>query len=149
MDALELVANVWPIFDADSGFVHRFLMRSYLVVGPDEAISATLRSLAATDFRLAKVYRIPASCEIVSEHGVLAGCVTLADFHRHRSIILEPALRALEHEYAHFQGLSQTHGLSGDLVGIALIPRFPQHPYLLVTCLLETLDGQLLPQLRE
>jgi hypothetical protein len=75
---MELVANVWPVFDADTGVVLRFFIRGYCMDAPDPVISATLRALAATDFRLAQVFPIPHRFSVTSPFGSLQGCVTLA-----------------------------------------------------------------------
>lgn len=145
--ALELVANVWPVVDAGTGIVLRYFIRAYAMDAPDEVISATLRALASTDFRLARMFRIPQRMIIVSEHGELAGGVMIGDFHRHQEEILTPAFAKLEQGFAPLQGIGQRPG-TGEAMGLEVIPRFPADPYLVVTSLVETAQGQLIPQIR-
>jgi len=141
---MELTANVWPVVDAATGFVLRFLMRAYALEASDEVISRTLRALAPTDFRMARPFQVPECFIMTSEHGTLPGCVTITKFHEHQGAILEGAFRSLEEEFAKLQGIDVS---GAQTVGIGLIPRFPPAPYLLVTSLLETVDGRLVPSI--
>ena len=140
---MELVANVWPVMDGNTGFVLRFLARAYALEAPDEVISATLKALAPTDFRLARAFPIPQKYVARSQFGDLAGCVHIRDFHAHQSDILEAAFRALESDFGKLQGVGiDAHS---GAHGIGFIPRFPDNPYLLVTTLHESDEGQLQP----
>jgi hypothetical protein len=143
---MELTANVWPVFD-ETGLVLRFFMRAYAMEAPDEVISATLQALAPTDFRIAPVYPIPRRFAVVSPYGALQGCVTIGAFHEDQSAILASAFKNIEKSFTTLQGVA-TNGPQGDPVGVGVIPRFPANPYLLITSLLETPAGQLIPQIR-
>jgi hypothetical protein len=145
--ALELAANVWPVVDSAAGVVLRYFVRAYAMDAPDEIIAATLRALAATDYRLAHMFSIPRRFRLVSEHGELRGCVTIGDFHRHQETILTPAFADLEKEFAKLQGIAISED-DDQLVPIVVIPRFPTEPYLVITSLLEMPDGDLVPQIR-
>ncbi len=140
---MELVANVWPVVDQQALLVQRFMIRSYAVEADDAAISGMLTILAPTDYLMARVFPIPPRFRQVSPHGELVGCVSLPQFHDRQSDILEPAFRALEADHAKLQGISVT---GPQPVGTGKIPRFPEDPYLVVTVLLETPDGRLIPQ---
>jgi hypothetical protein len=142
---MELAANVWPVVDVRTGLVLRYFVRAYAIEGPDDVIGATLRALAATDFRMARMFRIPRNFRVASEHGTLNGCVTIADFHNHQAAILEPAFSELEDSFARLQGIAQS-GIGREPIGVAISPTFPKEPYLVVTILIETADGQLIPQ---
>jgi hypothetical protein len=142
---MELTANVWPVADAQTGLVQRYYMRAYALEAEDAVISATLRSLAPSDWLMAEQFLIPKNFQEVSCHGVLEGCVGLRQFHEHQGRILEAAFRTLEDGYARLQGVT---GEGGGTAGPLIIPRFPENPYLIVTTLLETPDGRLLPQVR-
>ncbi|GIW53113.1 MAG: hypothetical protein KatS3mg082_2943 [Nitrospiraceae bacterium] len=143
---MELVANIWPVVDSLSGVVQRYFARAYAMEGPDEVIGATLRALAPTDFRMASLFRIPERFKLVSEHGELSGCVTIGTFHAHLGDILEPALQELERGYAPVQGIAVASS-TGPMKGVVVRPRFRPDPYLCVTTLIETPEGQLIPQL--
>ena len=143
---MELVANVWPIVDETFGLVQRFFMRAYALEVDDATISRTLTALAPTDFRMAQVFTVPRQFEYVTRAGTLEGCVTLGDFHGHQPAILEAAFRSLEADYPRLQGIAMP---GGEPVGIGLLPRFSPDPYLVVTTLIETTDGRLLPQLKK
>lgn len=143
--AMELVANVWPVVDAGTGLVLRYFIRAYAMDAPDDVISATLRALAPTDFRLARMFTIPQRFTVVSEHGQLQGCVSIRDFHRYQEEILIPAFTALEKGVAPLQGIGES--LDGQTVGVSVTPRFPAEPYVVVTSLLELSQGQLVPQI--
>ncbi|CAN5895045.1 hypothetical protein BH11VER1_BH11VER1_01930 [soil metagenome] len=142
---MELVADVWPVADQLTGLVQRFFMRAYALEVDDATISRTLTTLAPTDFRMARVFQVPRQFEYVTSAGTLEGCVTLGDFHEYQLSILESAMRALEADYPRLQGIAMS---DGEPVGISLLTRFPAEPYLVVTTLIETPDGQLLPQLK-
>lgn len=142
---IELSANVWPVIDAGTGLVLRYFMRAYAMDASDSVIGTTLRALAPTDFLLAEVFRIPQRHVVVSQYGDLNGCVSISDFHEQRALILPPAFEELEKSYARLQGVSVAHR-SGEVLGISQTPKFPADPYLLVTSLLETADGKLIPQ---
>jgi len=139
----ELVANFWPVVDGTTGLIQRVLARAYVVAGGDAAISGTLSALAPDDFRLARAFPIPARFELVTEHGTLKGCVSLERYQQHEFAIIEPIIRALESGFAKLQGINVD---SKEPVGLGLIPRFPQAPYIITTFLLEAPDGTLTPQ---
>ncbi len=144
---MELAANVWPVVDADTGIVLRFFMRAYAMTGDDEVISRTLLALAPADYHVARVFRIPLAMQIASEYGTLKGARPIGEFHERRDVILDSAYRELEADFAKLQGIVVEDFDEGAL-GIAMIPRFPVDPYLVVTILIERPDGQLVPQLR-
>jgi hypothetical protein len=141
---MELVANVWPVVDELTGLVQRFLARAYALEADDDTISRTLTALAPADFVMAEVFPIPQRCRYVTPHGELSGCVSLELFHHHQSQILEGALATLERNHAPLQGIATSGGVA---TGVGIIPRFPDDPYVVVTMLLETADGRLIPQL--
>lgn len=141
---MELIANVWPVADESTRIVQRYFMRAHAVEADDGAISALLNILAPADFRIAKLFTIPKRFSLTSEHGVMHGVVTLSEFHAEREDILEEAFRHFENNHAKVQGLDMRTGVPH---AVNVVPRFPENPYLLTTVLLETLDGQLLPQL--
>ncbi|MBI2874239.1 MAG: hypothetical protein HYY09_04075 [Firmicutes bacterium] len=142
---MELAANVWPVVDARTGLILRYFVRAYAIEGPDAVIRATLRALAATDCRMARMFRIPENFKVASEHGILNGCITIAGFHHHQAPILERAFSELEDSFAPVQGIAQSD-IDPEPIGFAISPTFPKEPYLVVTTLVETTDGQLLPQ---
>ena len=144
---MELVANVWPVVDGTAGLIQRYFVRAYAMEAPDAVISDTLQALAATDFRIAHVFQIPPRFEHVTPYGTLNGCVSPTLFYEYQSAILEPAFRELEKGFARLQGISIA-GSDGKPVAVGIIPRFPAEPYLLVTTLVETPDGRLLPQIK-
>lgn len=61
-----------------------------------------------------------------------------------QSQALDAAFQELEQDFAKFQGISMT---TGTPTIIGTLPRFPPEPYLVVTTLVETPDGRLVPQL--
>ena len=103
---MELVANVWPVVDRDTGMVLRVMVRAYAMDAPDAVISATLRALASSDFRMARIYRIPTRFEVVSEYGVLRGCISIGDFERYEGEILSEAFRDAEASFTKLQGIA-------------------------------------------
>lgn len=141
---MKLVANVWPVVDSGTGIVLRFLMRAYALDAPDPVISATLRALAPTDFRMAKVFLIPGQFTVISEHGKLVGAISIGDFQRYQETVLRPALRELEGSFTKLQGVGVSEW-TGEPHGLGFIPRFSDEPYLVVTTLLEYPDGRLEP----
>lgn len=142
---MELVANIWPVADQRTGLVQRFFMRAYALEVDDATISRTLTALAPTDFRMARVFQVPRRFQLVSEHGTLEHCVTLGGFHEQTFQVLEEAIPALERDYPRLQGIAMP---GGEPLGVGVLPRFAPDPYLVVTTLVETPDGRLLPQLQ-
>lgn len=140
----ELVANFWPVVDGTTQLIQRVLARAYVVTGGDDVISRTLSALAPGDFRLAEAFRIPSRFQLVTEHGTLKGCVSLEQYQQHEFAIIEPIIRELENGFAKLQGINV---LSMEPIGVGLIPRFPQDPYIITTFVLEAPDGSLTPQI--
>ncbi len=143
---MELVANVWPVVDQVTGTVMRFFLRAYATEADDATISRTLTALAPSDYLAARVFPNPERFRFMTPIGPQAECVTTSQFHQHTFDILEPALKALEASHPRLQGIASQ---GEELIGIGQIPRFAQDPYLVVTVLLETPDGQLVPQLQQ
>lgn len=141
---MELVANIWPVADQQTGLVQRFFMRAYALEADDDTISRTLTALAPSDWLTARVFAIPQRFQEVSPFGTLAGCVSLRLFHEYQFAIIEAALREWEDSYPRLQGIRA----DGQTAGEVTIPRFPENPYIVVTTLLETPDGRLVPQLQ-
>jgi hypothetical protein len=144
---MELVANVWPVFDGATRLVLRYFARAYAINAPDDIISSTLLALAPTDYLLARPFPIPQRFAVASPYGEIRGCLTLSDFHEYQSELLAPAFAALERDFAQLQGVAVSPE-SDQPTGIGRMPRFPAEPYVLFTALLETPDGRLLPQTR-
>ncbi len=107
---MELVANVWPVVDAKTGFVQRYLMRAYAMDAEDRVISEFLKALAPTDFRIARIFNIAACLKPVSEHGTLSGVVPIGRFHQDMQMILEEAYRSLVEDHAKLQGIDMSSG---------------------------------------
>ena len=140
---MELIANVWPVADAGTGIVQRYFMRAYAIDAEDHVISAVLEALAPTDFRIAKGFKIAARFKLTSEHGTLNGAVPVGAFHENLQAIVEEAFRTLEGDYAKVQGIDVS---SGSPIPANVIPHFPKNPYTVTTVLIETAEGQLIPQ---
>lgn len=141
---MELVANVWPVADQLTGLVQRFFMRAYALDADDAVISRILTALAPSDYLLARVFPVPKDIRTLTDFGPLEGCVGIGDFHLLQSQVLDAAFQELEQDFAKFQGISMT---TGTPTIIGTLPRFPPEPYLVVTTLVETPDGRLVPQL--
>ncbi|OBU24355.1 hypothetical protein [Photobacterium aquimaris] len=141
---MELVANVWPVVDITTGFVQRYFIRAYAIDAEDKIISAVLNGLASSDFRISKVFKIPPQFEMMSEHSTISGIVSIDMFQQEIPIILEEGYKSLEKDYLRIQGVDIS---SGTPQVVNVVPRFPENPYILITVLIETIDGQLIPQL--
>ena len=143
---MELVANVWPVVDESTGLVQRFFMRAYAMESDDNVISAVLQALAPTDFRIARGFKVPERFKLTSERGTMNGTVPIDAFQQNIQAIIEGAYRELESDYAKVQGIDMS---SGTPKPVNVIPRFPVDPYTVITSLIETFDGQLLPQVAD
>jgi hypothetical protein len=141
---MELVANVWPVVDEGTGLVQRYLVRAYAMRAEDRVISAVLKALAPTDFRIARAFKIPTRFKVTSEYGTLSGAVPIGTFHQDMQTILEEAYRSLENDYAKLQCIDMS---SESPRPVNVIPRFPNNPYTVTTVLIETPDGRLIAQL--
>ena len=139
----ELSANIWPVVDADSGIVQRFLARAYAIDGGDAVISSTLRALAVADFRMAKAFPIPPRFVLTSQFGSMEGAITARGFDDNTLDIVEHALQALTESTAAFQGIDMRSGTPRHSRAES---HFADDPYLVVTYLLESESGDLVPQ---
>jgi hypothetical protein len=140
---MELVANIWPIFDKPTGVIHRFAARAYAIQGDDSAIGATLRNVAQSDYVLAKQYLIPKRFTLVSPHGKMKRAVLPDTFNANTPNIIEDALRDLEKSFPPMYSvvLNRKGAPYNKLIKIT----FPEIPYLVVTFLAEDHKGRLTP----
>ncbi len=141
---LELVANIWPIVDATSGYIQRIAARAYaLPAGDDELISRVLTALAVTDFPLAKQYPISQRFKWISEYGELSGIVSVDEFNRHDLLIITPVLDDLAGDRPEIVGIAM---VNGEPKGVRPKLQFARNPYTVTTFLIEDADGNLYPQ---
>lgn len=141
---MELVANVWPIVDQMTGIVQRFLFKAYALDATDQEISTVLTILALSDYRTAKVEKIPNNYQLSSEHGTMSGAVEVAMFNQYMHSILEDTLIAAEKSFADMNNYGI--GVDGPLIPDALT--FPAEPYLVTTYLIELPSGELIPHIK-
>lgn len=141
---MELVANIWPIVDQDSGVVQRYLIKAYALDATDEEISTVLMTLARSDYRTAHPVAIPEKHYIVFGSETISGALPIGVFQQDLSFIVEPELRKLE------KSLTEIHNYGVDMQGNPRVPqplRFPENPYFVTTVLLESPTGELRLQL--
>src|SRR4051812_1035180 len=135
MSTLELVANVWPVVDETSMIIHRFAARAYVLTADDSKIGETLKTLANSDFMIARQFPVPKQFTIKTQHGTLEGAVTVDTFNESQSHIIEDALKALESKTPALQGI----GFDSKGVGFykkVSVP-FPAEPFVAITFLIE------------
>lgn len=138
---MELVANIWPIVDQESGVVQRYLIKAYALNATDDEISRVLTTLARSDYRTAHPVVIPEKHKLVFDGGTISGALSIGAFQQDLSTIIEPELRKLE------KSLSEIHNYGVDMQGNPRVPqplRFPENPYFVTTVLLESSEGELL-----
>ena len=138
---MELAANLWAIVDSQSQLILRFAVRAYAMDAPDSVIASTLKSLANTDFVLARQFPVPKCFTLQTEHGPLRGAVTVPDFNVMQATITEDALKALETESPVLQGVGVD--ATGKPFHRRIPMRFPAEPYFVVTFLIEDTAGNL------
>ncbi|NWK54977.1 hypothetical protein HW115_05110 [Verrucomicrobiaceae bacterium N1E253] len=141
---MELVANIWPIVDEQSGLIYRILARAYTLEAPDDVISSTLKALAPKDYHLASSFALTARFRHVTEHGTLEGCLHISDFATYESMIIVPIIEQLEGQFAKLQGVNMS---TGEPIAVAHIPRFGKEPYVITTFVMESINGELTPSL--
>jgi hypothetical protein len=141
---MELVANIWPIVDQETGIVQRYLIKAYALSATDQEISTVLTTLARSDYRTAHPVKISDKYMLTSEHGNISGAIPISTFHQEVNSIVEGMLSTIEHS------LTEIHNYGVDMNGN---PRqfdpvkFPENPYFVTTSLLESPSGELKPQL--
>ena len=138
---MELVANLWPIVDSQSQLILRFAVRAYAMDAPDSVIASTLKSLASTDFVLARQFPVPKFFTFQTEHGKLPGAVSVQNFNFMQSAIIEDAIAALNDELPILHGVGVDDG--GKPFENRIPVSFPAEPYLVVTFLIEDTAGNL------
>ncbi len=139
---MELVANIWPIVDRETGMVQRFLFRAYALEATDQEISTVLTSLSRSDYRTAQPVKIPDNYKLTSEHGTISGAIPIGEFHQEMNNIVEGVLRATE------RSLTEIHNYGIDKDANPRPPeplKFPDNPYFVTTSLLESPSGELRP----
>ena len=80
---MELAANVWLVTDAGAGLVQRYFMRAYAIDAEDKVISMVLQTLAPTNFRAAKAFKLASSFSKRSGHGTMHGTTSISAFRQH------------------------------------------------------------------
>lgn len=141
---MELVANIWPIVDQQTGIVQRYLIKAHAMSATDQEISTVLTTLARSDYRTAHPFKIPNKYKLTSEHGTILGAIPIGLFHEEVNSIVECALSTIE------RSLTQIHNYGIDIDGNPRLYetlRFPDNPYFVTTSLLESPSGELKPQL--
>lgn len=141
---MELVANIWPILDQETGVVQHFLFRAYALDATDQEISTVLTILARSDYRAAQLVKIPDHYKLSSEYGTISGAMEVGVFNQEINNIIESTLIATEKSFADMNNYGI--GRDGPLIPKAL--RFPAEPYLVTTFLLELPSGELIPHLK-
>ena len=141
---MELVANIWPILDQETGVIQRFLFRAYALEATDQEISTVLTILARSDYRTAQGVKIPDNYKLSSEHGTISGAVEVAMFNQYMHNIIENTLKATEKSFANMNNFGI--GREGPVTPKAL--KFPAEPYLVTTFLMEQPNGELIPHLK-
>ena len=142
---MELVANIWPIVDASTGYIQRIAARAYAVpAGNDELISRVLTALAPTDFALAKQYPISQQFTVVSEYRELSGIVSVHEYNLYDQLIITPILDALAEDRPEILGIAL---VDGNPQGVRPNLRFAIEPYTVTTFLIEDADGNLVPHI--
>lgn len=137
---MELVANIWPVVDQESGVVQRYLIKAYALDATDDEISMVLSTLARSDYRTAHPVVIPEKHKLVFDGGTISGALPIGAFQQDLSTIIEPELRKLE------KSLTEIHNYGVDMQGNPRVPqplRFPENPYFVTTVLLESPTGEL------
>ena len=141
---MELVATVWPIVDGETGVVQRYLIKAYALAATDEEISTVLTILARSDYRTAHPVKLPDRYKMVFDQGTILGALPIGAFQQDVSTIIESELKNIEKTSA------QIPNYGADIDGNARNPeplKFPDNPYIVTTVLLESVTGELRPQL--
>jgi hypothetical protein len=138
---MELVANIWPIVDEVSSLIQRFAARAYALDAEDSVIASTLKTLANSDFMIARQFAVPERFTVVTEHGTLKGVITVDQFNQHQPDVIEEALKELQSEKRPLQGIGFDSKSKPFYKQVDIT--FPAEPYLAVTFLLEDKLGNL------
>ena len=141
---MELVANIWPILDQETGVIQRFLFRVYALEATDQEISTVLTILARSDYRTAQGVKIPDNYKLSSEHGTISGAVEAPLFNKYMHNIIEDTLIAAEKSFTNMNNFGI--GREGPVTSNVL--RFPAEPYLVTTYLIELPNGELIPHVK-
>lgn len=141
---MELVANIWPIVDEETGVVQRYLIKAYALAATDEEISTVLATLARTDYRTAHPVLLPERYKIVFDQGTILGALPIGTFQQDVSTIIESELKNIEKTFAQLPNYgADTNGNAKKTTPL----KFSDNPYIVTTVLLETATGELHPQL--
>ncbi|MCK8043689.1 hypothetical protein MSG37_02230 [Shewanella sp. 1CM18E] len=141
---MELVANIWPIVDQQTGIIQRFLFRAYALSASDDEISLVLTTLARSDYRTAEACVIPKKYSLTYENKTIAGAITLSGFNEEMYSIIEDTLKDYERVFAE----TLNYGLDQNGNPKRHEPlTFPDEPYFVTTFLRELPNGSLIPEL--
>lgn len=136
---IELIANLWAIYDAESGYVYALSGKAYTVDGSDEEKLTILKSLARTDYKTAKRLQVPSRFGVQFSDGTVKANVT------YLNAIADPNAELFAEVFK---------SLERDLPPVLcwergeLVERkqcFPESPLTVVTALYEDEQGNITP----
>jgi hypothetical protein len=137
-DRPEVCINLWYFMDETSGVIYRTSGRAYALCGTDEEKLAALNLLAATDFHVAQVFKIPPNFKVTTPDGELVGATLPQAIRESHAAMFEPVFKGLDKDLPH-----QMHSRNGSPEKYKL--NISENPLCVTTCVLEDEQGNLTP----
>ncbi len=131
----EVCLNLWWVLDAQTGVVQRLAGRPYALSGTDPDKTTILKSLAATDFHLAKIAPVPEQYVLNTEHGQIKGAIF-------PNTLATAGLALFEHVILQLEESLPRQIAFRDGKPFAYKLKIPPNPLFVMTCIEEQADGQ-------
>ena len=136
----EICLNLWWFFDVAGQLVYRLAGRAYALAGTDDEKLSLLKSLAATDFHIARNFAVPQRFTLMSQGEKIAGVTNDTVIRQRHGEVFEEVFAALDKDLP-----AQVQTIAGQPAAYRLT--IPAKPLCCTTCVYEYADGRLIPQL--
>lgn len=135
--ATEVIMNLWCIYDQEDKLIYGLAGRAYYVSGTDDEKTALLKSLALTDYVLAKRLPVPDRFSVELNGETMTGFCNLNELNNPSTTLFEEMYDELQQELdSRYNGNSIDDDPDKALV-------IPKNPLFLISALVEDDDGNI------
>lgn len=136
----EICLNLWWFQDVTAHLVYRLAGRAYALSGDDDHKLSILKSLAGTDFQVARHFPVPQRLTVGTPAGEMEGVTRPEVIRLFQGDVFDEVFAALEKDLP-----AQIRTIANKPSAYRL--NIPQKPLCCTTCVHEYEDGRLIPQI--
>jgi hypothetical protein len=136
----EVCLNLWWFYDVTGQLVYRLAGRAYALAGSDDEKLSILKSLAASDFQIARNFPVPQRFTVLTDGGKLTGVTNDTVIRQRHGEVFEEVFAALDKDLP-----AQVQTIAGQPTAYRLT--ISKKPLCCTTCVYEYADGRLIPQM--